>query len=242
MPYEPKSKSFASLRPLLDRGEYDEAIKQFESTGDANGISAEYVPLIIDIYWGTKDIDAVVRLAHAAMAYCQRHADASADEALQKKLHLRAKSTAYNLGSFTWPGWNEPGVALTPEHVRAGYDAARQNLELAQALDRPPSAMSNAWWLLGAHHMTAGELDGAIDAFTRSVSFAQEAGKADGAAMARGYAAITRMLTGNPGADASFERTCSELEAMNEEDSAFFAQQFRDVRQYLQKQQQTSVR
>src|SRR4051812_49214197 len=59
------------------------------------------------------------------------------------------KGMAYNLASFTWPGWNE--VAVSDEQMVIGRDAAKLNLDMATKLNRPPDKVAMAHWLLGAH-------------------------------------------------------------------------------------------
>jgi len=42
-----------------------------------------------------------------------------------KELKEGAKGVIYNLASYTWPGWKEPGIAIGPGEIAQGLDAAK---------------------------------------------------------------------------------------------------------------------
>ena len=77
----------------------------------------------------------------------------------REKLRSSAKALAYDIGSFTWPGWEEPRISPTADELAAGRDCARLNLRLAIELQKPPERVSMAHWLLGAHALAARDFD-----------------------------------------------------------------------------------
>jgi hypothetical protein len=131
-----------------------------------------------DAYWRQRDIGSVVRIAERALDAAER-----ADEAVLSVI----KAIAYDLASFTWPGWAEPGVRLDAAHRAAGLAAARRNLELARRLERPPLPTSRAHWLLGAHLWAAGDLAAVQAEFVEAERLADSAGEVPEALLSRAY-------------------------------------------------------
>jgi hypothetical protein len=131
-----------------------------------------------DAYWKRRDIDGVVRIAQGALD-AAGEADAAALAVI--------KAIAYDLASFTWPGWDEPGIRLDAGHRAIGLAAARRNLELARRLERPPLPTSRAHWLLGAHLWAAGDLAGAQAELAEAERLADLAGEVPDALLSRAY-------------------------------------------------------
>jgi len=77
---------------------------------------------------------------------------------------------AYNVGSFTWPGWGE-GPAIERHHLAAGLAAAKLNLELALGFER---GVASAGWLVGAHQLAAGRRSDAAASFRSAVDAAED--------------------------------------------------------------------
>ena len=101
-----------------------------------------------------------------------------------------AKAIAFDVGSFCWIGWDEPGVTIDAAAATAGSRAAVFNLELAERLDRPSGPRSAAHWLVGAHALAAGDTTAAISAFETALRFARDAGDLELELLALGYVAI----------------------------------------------------
>ena len=153
-------------------------------------------------YWERKDLDEVVRLAREAI-------DGGSQSSDDKVLGW-TKAIAYDLASFTWPGWDEPGIVIEPDHLKTGMEAARANLDLAVRLQRSADKVGMAHWMIGAHHLAAGDLDAACASFLDAERLAEQASDAPGAALARGYAALASRDA--PG----FARATRELAAMED--------------------------
>ena len=83
-------------------------------------------------------------------------------------LRKSARGVAFNIASFTWPGWGDTGP-ITPEAQEMGYSAARVGLRLAQdAKDVTP----NILWINGAHAIAAKEHEIALATFEQSYDLA----------------------------------------------------------------------
>jgi hypothetical protein len=122
------------------------------------------------LYWEHKDVSAVVTVARAGILYCLAKSAEAGTQEIADQLAGKAKALAANMGSFTWPGWAEPGCSPSRADMEAGLDAARLNLRLAEELGRPPERIEDAHWLLGAQLIAAGEPELALEEFLLSNS------------------------------------------------------------------------
>src|SRR5688500_10487115 len=111
----------------------------------------------MDIYWKQKDLAVTVALLLEGIAKGQAAAAVNPADATQ--ILGTVKAMAFNLASFTWPGWDEAGITITPQQMALGRDAADLNYQLALELNRPPDKVAAAHWLVGAHALAAGEFD-----------------------------------------------------------------------------------
>ena len=135
-------------------------------------------------------------LAEKGIDYCLAQAVDAArrdNSALASELRGRAKEIAYNLGSHTWSGWDEPGIQIGTEEQSIGFGAARLNLRLGEELQRGPEPISTAYWLLGAHALAAGLHSNAIEYFEKSAQFARTAKSRPLELLAQGFRGITRI-------------------------------------------------
>src|ERR1700733_6665763 len=97
------------LQDLLRSSDSFAALERIQRHGAPLEIAARYESLIPDLYWKAHDLPAIVTLGRAGICYCLGQsllADVSPQMATQ--FRSTAKSLAYNVGSFTWPGWEEP--------------------------------------------------------------------------------------------------------------------------------------
>jgi hypothetical protein len=130
---------------------------------DAAVAAQVYAALQLDLYWKRKDLPGVVAVSLAGIQHALTAAHASGDDA--DAFLGSAKRLAYNLASFTWPGWDEPDLAPTPAEVAIGLEAAQLNCRLADELNRPDGAKAKALWTLGAHQLAAGRYALAAETF-----------------------------------------------------------------------------
>ncbi len=161
-------------------------------------------------YWDDKDLCAARRLLEQGITLAH-----------QQGLKGEEKAMNYDLAAFCWSGWDEPGIVIAEEDIRAGAKAAEENLKLAVELHRPNGPLGNAWWLVGAYRLQALDYHGAREAFIR---FQELAGEQPAAALlARGYVQLTEVFIGQ---DAStFFATVAELEVLEDEEAKSLAGQ-----------------
>jgi hypothetical protein len=173
-----------ALIDALNSRDLERAQRFIEDEDDPARVLAMYDGAIRHLYWSSKDIASVVLLGRAALAF---------GSDLENANHLGLmKSIAYDLGSFCWPGWDEPDIAI-PNDVRDfGAHAANMNLELADRLDKDAGPKAHAHWLVGAHHLAAGRTESAVKSFETCATFAHMAEDRATELLASAYARIAR--------------------------------------------------
>jgi hypothetical protein len=225
----------AEVNRLLESGDSLLAIGVIEGQGDPAAVMRVYAAACDASYWKRKDLSSFVLLARAGIQFGLTEAkrlegnDAGAAEVAEAAAALRgqAKALAYNLGSHTWPGWDEQGIEVTSRDVAIGLDAARLNLRLARELERGPLPMSRAHWLLGAQLMASGRLTEAEKAMQES---ANEAAKADNEAerlLSLGYVAVAKILSADDPRESPAHQDLADVKKRlgGVQDGEFFAQQ-----------------
>src|ERR1700721_2000959 len=122
---------------LLHEGDSFAAIEEIQKEGFPLEIAARYQALVSNLYWKAHDLQAFIAIGRAGILYClgQSLVSKSADEI--EKLRSIAKGLAFDVGSFTWPGWEEPGINPTAADLAVGMDCAWLNLRLAIELKKP---------------------------------------------------------------------------------------------------------
>ena len=92
------------------------------SIGDTQTIVVAFSDLILNCYHRAKSIEQVLHFGsegiHHSLAAARAHD--GKDETAAKKLRFAAKRIATNVASFTWTGWNEPGMSISDEQIGAG--------------------------------------------------------------------------------------------------------------------------
>jgi len=133
-------------------------------------------------------------LCRAGIQFCLDQAEKTALSDRNEATDLRsaAKQLAYNLASFTWPGWDEPQIELDPSQIADGLDAARLNLRLALELDKGDLALSRAYWMLAGHLLAAHAATGAEATYRRAALYADRASEDADQLLALAFAALSR--------------------------------------------------
>ena len=80
-----------------------------------------------------------------------------------------ARGIAFNIASFTWPGWDDT-PNITPELEKLGEDAAAFGLQIAEEID---DVTPNILWINGVHALNARKFDRAKQFFERANSVAR---------------------------------------------------------------------
>ncbi len=114
---------------------------------------------------------------------------------LAYQLRSVAKAIAYNLASFTWPGWDEPGMPLGITDIKIGLDAARTNLRLAQELDKGDLPLCRAYWMVAAQEMAVKNYIQAKNHFDQAAHHAELANEKPEALLCQGFACLCVSLS-----------------------------------------------
>ena len=222
---------------VLDAGDTYSLCEWVAGQGAAADVLTLYHDLSQALYGKRRAVRSTIAVARAGIHFGLTEAARleKSDPELAARLRGQVKAISYDLGANLWPGWQDEGVVLTSADLETGLEAARLNLRLAEELGRPPLALCNAHWLLGAHELARGEGAAARDQFTRAIEQARLADRADFRSMATGYAAIASLqIDGrHAAAELSFAAAVRDLEQLATDDSKYFAEQLRSVRTYF---------
>ncbi|MEK6223007.1 MAG: hypothetical protein N2D54_12245, partial [Chloroflexota bacterium] len=91
----------------------------------------------------------MVKIAQVGIEYNSQKAAETDDVGLANEFKGKAKALNYNLASFSWPGWDEPGFMDIPTDILAlGLQAAHENLRLAIELKKEEVRVSRAHWAI----------------------------------------------------------------------------------------------
>ena len=207
----------AALSEFYRRGA-PAAIERLEGAGSPRAVLMAYNLTVREIYDERRAIPAIVTLSRAGIDYGRAQSELLApDDGERSQLLRQVKALTYNLGSFTWPGWEGVDPGAFPPEVRAiGLDAARENLELAVELERPAAALSAAHWLLGAQLLAAGRLADARVQFEHAALAGEAAAEPGAELLGRGFASLTDIVADplDAAARAELERIRAALEAL----------------------------
>lgn len=118
------------------------------------------------LYWEKKDLASYVVVATHLLDTALANSAGITD--VSKFFAARSLGLSYDIASFTWPGWNEPGVTVTPALRAAGLEAARLNFALARSDQLSDGARKAAYFILGAHLLAAGDASEAIAVWSSS--------------------------------------------------------------------------
>ncbi len=230
---------FEKVKRLLAESDTFRAIEYVNQQGIPETVAERYSHLVKDFYWKDKALDDVVTFARAGIQYCLTKAQEMLEEDAERAANLRvyARVISYNLGSFAWPGWNEEGVVVSDSDLAAGLDAARLNVRLTTELGEGPDKMANAYWVLGAQLLAAGEYADALDAFGSCGAKAREAGAPGLELLASGYTGITKIVEGQASHEgkAMLDDAIQGLDEIGTEDSEFFSSQLRTALNVFQR-------
>lgn len=216
------------VQQLLRTSDSLAAVEYLEAEGEPKAVAQRYYRVMNDLYWKRHDLPAIVVVARAGIHYCLSHARHAA-EPLSSELRGLGKTMAYDLASFTWPGWDEAEIHPTPADEATGLDAARANLRLAIELKRGAEPMFNAHWMLGAQQLAAGQFAEAQHSFERSAEFARQNKNRGEELMAQGYGILARLLEGKD-ANAEKELRANAEALVKEKEGVFFRDQIATAR------------
>ncbi len=209
--YAPKKHvMLEQLLALLKSSDSYVAIEFLNQHEDLAAAAVAYRELLRHLYWEAKDIPRVIIIARAGIQFgLEKGATvAAANPELAYELKSQAKALAYDLASFTWPGWDETGIAPGATDTALGLDAALTNLRLAHELDKGSLPLSRAHWMLAAHLLAQDDPAAARAQFEQAERFAAEAEQQAEQLLCAGFAGLCGILL-----DADDEQTLEELNA-----------------------------
>jgi hypothetical protein len=187
---------FNDALTLLSQSDTFAVIEFLDQQEDQLEVAQTYSELVKHLYWQEKNVPDMVALARAGIQYALAAGTALFKRDLEKTLLLRgeAKTIAYNLASFTWIGWDEPGIVLDRTEQCYGLEAARMNLRFAFELDKGDMRIARAYWMLGAQLLAAGELRRSQESFNRAATYAVRAKEKGDELIARGFELLVALL------------------------------------------------
>ncbi|MCB1693303.1 MAG: hypothetical protein KDI19_11090 [Pseudomonadales bacterium] len=216
---------------ILTREDSYRAIEFIEGLGEPREVMGVFMLMSRDLYWENHNLQAALAIGRAGIHYAMSAADrlrGRPDLALE--LRSEAKSLAYDLSSFCWPGWNEPGIVIDDTALVLAQDLAKVNLRLALSLGKGNIPLSRAYWLIGAHHLAVDHHESARRAFVEGLKYAVAAEAKEQELLMRGYVYLSDMLKdpGNDDLDREFEFVLRDLQGTKEGD--FYKQQLETAR------------
>lgn len=168
-----------------------------------------------------------VPVAKLQLAYLKEAASRadSSDPAQAIEIRRFARGVAYNIASFTWPGWGDSPEPISDARQALGLHAAQRTLELAERIGE---VTPNALWILGAHQLNAGKYDEAISSFERAKGLARNDFYRS---MHSAWQQLTQVVAkgGNSGIN-DLDAAISNLRESDDEDAEFFADQLSTAR------------
>lgn len=215
---------------LLETGGLAAAVAHLEATADPAAAAQGFSELARHVYNQRKDVALMIEIYQAGIEYALRTSldVAEQDADLAFALSSAAKGLNYDLAANTWPGWDDEGIAITPEQQAVGHAAAHKNLELAEILEKGDLPLGRAHWLIGAHHLAAGEHAPALEAFARAADHTRRAGEPAEAHLSEGYHALAEGLLNGGTPPVRWEAILAELAKV--ENGDFFIRQLETAR------------
>lgn len=164
-------------------------------------------------YWQDRDPGACHRILRAALD-AGREALGKAPPAAAEALRAEILRLSYNFAACGWVGWDEPGMAISPEFQRDAVEAGIEHFALAASeIEHDALHLSRARWIAGAVLVQAGDLGTAREHFERAAKLARDAGKEGEAMNADAFVLVCDALAGVEGADAKLDAHLERMRA-----------------------------
>lgn len=202
--------------------------------GDTQAVAVSFENLILDCYHKAKSIEQVLHFASAGVHFCLAAALTleGNDDAAARELRFAAKRMATNAASFTWPGWDEPGVTISPEQMQQGLLYARFSVRQLHELDPTAEQLAFTYWFLGAQLIAHRQYTDAQEAFAAAHGYNQEQGDDPaGRFMLEGYMGLAALLGGQSASgEAALNAAIAVLHALESDDAQYYAEQLLNAR------------
>lgn len=205
---------------------------------DETEVVKVFEDLLLDCYWKARSVEQVIHFANAGIHYCLTHAcERDEGDDSERELRFAAKRLATNAASFTWIGWDEPGIEISPGQMRQGIAFARYAVRQLHDLDPTDPQLAFTYWYLGAHLMAEGSYAEALAVFEAARDYSASDGRnPDNRTMLEGYIGLAKILSGDTEVgESEFDASIAALKSRDSEDAAFFAKQLVDVRAFFER-------
>lgn len=206
------SHSEHAVKRGLDEGPLG-SIAVLAAVADPSDAADAYGQAMKTAYWKHRDVALVAAIAYAGAGRLLAQAEdaENADDAHEAKMAVRG--LMYDLASFSWPGWDEPGVAISVEAQAGGLSAAQACVALTAELAMEDLAISRAHWMLAAQLLAASSAGEAARHFALACEAADRAGADAEVALATAFGALARLSAGEDDADGSLATAIDDLGA-----------------------------
>jgi tetratricopeptide (TPR) repeat protein len=166
----------------MKNDDYFKAIEYLSRQSDPLEILDAFKEIAKQLYWDSKDMAGVIIISGAAIQFAQMSVqNTSVKEDVARQMKEKAAAIAYNLASYTWPGWNKEGLEISIVEQKIGMEAAKTNLRFIEEMG-------------SAHRLTLNNPDEAIYCFERSLKYADWADNREETLLAQGYMILAQML------------------------------------------------
>ncbi|MCX5661007.1 MAG: hypothetical protein NTW19_15065 [Planctomycetota bacterium] len=242
-PMPTRDEIFAAVQALIAEKDLFAASEHVFALADEPRIVEAFSDLVADVYYKAKSVEQVIHFAHAGIHYCLARAAAKAKDnpAAANELRLDAKRMATNVASFTWPGWDEPGVAISPDQLRQGLAFARYSIRQLLELEPKVAQLAFSYWFLGAQLLANGLHAEALGPFGLALDNSRKQEKnADGVTMLEGYIGLAKLLDAKrdvgqrAAGEAEFNAAVSTLKSRGNDDAGFYAEQLVTARKVFE--------
>ena len=232
---------YAAVQSRIAEADLFAASAYVLGVGDVQAVVAAFEHLILDCYHRAKSIEQVLHVGSAGIHYCLASAQEldGKDDAAARAFRYAAKRMATNVASFTWPGWDEPGIVISQAQMQQGLLYARYSVRQLHELDPTAAQRAYSYWFLGAHLMAGGQYAEAQAVFESALTHNQEHGDdPEGRLMLAGYIGLTKLLAGHVecGETALNAAVCA-IKARGSDDAQFYAEQLLTARAVFQDKQ-----
>ena len=179
----------------MKNDDYFKAVEYLSRQSNPLEILDAFKEIAKRLYWDSNDMAGVIIFSGAAIQYAQMSVQSvSVKEDVVGQMKEKAAAIAYNLASFTWPGWDKEGLEISITEQNIGMEAAKTNLRSIEEMGGGNLQLARAYWMTGAHRLTLHNTDEAIYCFERSLKYADWADNREETLLAQGYMILAQML------------------------------------------------
>ena len=179
----------------MKNDDYFKAVEYLSRQSNPLEILDAFKEIAKRLYWDSNDMAGVIIFSGAAIQYAQMSVQSvSVKEDVVGQMKEKAAAIAYNLASFTWPGWDKEGLEISITEQNIGMEAAKTNLRSIEEMGGGNLQLARAYWMTGAHRLTLHNADEAIYCFERSLKYADWADNREETLLAQGYMILAQML------------------------------------------------